>query len=777
MRKITITKLIGAILLLGGMNTNMYAQAGLGDASGIGAEYFTKERALRADEIVEGKVIAIKSANEAGQNSWMDFHKTNSSSEHNLSDKSFNYKNIFTVETGANGGIILKRKSDNKYLGTNDMVDEKTSAQEVKVIRPRTNGTDIGDPYIFTSDNTWYPTWGDPTTEETGTSPYLLRFVKYNDNTNTTFLNANNNYFATGNGSWSVFYAVEVSDYPFSPSEEPNSDAFSANTNWYYLKIDTDEGDTQYASYTTTGTDDNQISLTSTNPISYGSLWAFVQTNDGKIQIYNAAAGTDKVLSIADALTVSNNSGYQLKMRNKDAGNNTWESVIESSRGYLQFKMQYENNVYYINHLGQGKVLGSKVNATGAWSDLMLEPVVFDETAAQTVIKDMDAVKGYVGTLTDDAYNQVIEEFKQGTKESFLNALKIKDVTGSTIPLDSKKFYRLRNVYRSTSEANTNQYMLGADASGLIASEMNNKDASLLWKIETPNEESNTVKLYHANAQKEAEAIGGAGDKDINLTTEGADYTITQWSPDQYGFKIGSNYLIEFAGNTIGSWNGGGEGSDHAWYIIPAENINIDITAVGYATVNYPFAVQLPSEDNNIKAYTGTLNNAKNELILNEVKNGLIPAGTPVVLVSTRAKEEQSTQTYTLNIVADDTTPSISENALSGSLLSTDITTEDYILSTYENVVGFYKLVEDGTLAANKAYLSGNTINPTGVQGVRGFTLSFNDNNGTTTNIEGSTISPKEEPEEYYDLQGRRVLNPTKGIYVTKSGKKVLRLK
>lgn len=54
------------------------------------------------------------------------------------------------------------------------------------------------------------------------------------------------------------------------------------------------------------------------------------------------------------------------------------------------------------------------------------------------------------------------------------------------------------------------------------------------------------------------------------------------------------------------------------------------------------------------------------------------------------------------------------------------------------------------------------------MSGVRSITIG-----GPTTGIE-DTVTEGVTAEEYYDLQGRRVLNPVKGIYVTKSGKKVI---
>lgn len=49
---------------------------------------------------------------------------------------------------------------------------------------------------------------------------------------------------------------------------------------------------------------------------------------------------------------------------------------------------------------------------------------------------------------------------------------------------------------------------------------------------------------------------------------------------------------------------------------------------------------------------------------------------------------------------------------------------------------------------------------------------SYFDSNPSS--IETVTQPTNDEPEEYYDLQGRRVLHPQKGFYITKSGKKVI---
>lgn len=127
-----------------------------------------------------------------------------------------------------------------------------------------------------------------------------------------------------------------------------------------------------------------------------------------------------------------------------------------------------------------------------------------------------------------------------------------------------------------------------------------------------------------------------------------------------------------------------------------------------------------------------------------------------------------------MTIVEDGQTTTLENNDLSGTLLAKAIPsdTPSYILGNGTQGVGFYKMnTTDRNLASNKAYLLGEKLQP-GVANANAFVFSFSDNSGETTGIEESVAETA--TEEYFDLQGRRVMNPTKGIFLTKSGKKVL---
>ena len=85
------------------------------------------------------------------------------------------------------------------------------------------------------------------------------------------------------------------------------------------------------------------------------------------------------------------------------------------------------------------------------------------------------------------------------------------------------------------------------------------------------------------------------------------------------------------------------------------------------------------------------------------------------------------------------------------------------------NPIGFYKVKKSvTTVPGNKAFL---VLTDAEAQ-AKGFILTFED--GSTTGIETvETSKGNIEDGVYYDLQGRRVENPTRGIYIV-NGKKVV---
>ena len=58
------------------------------------------------------------------------------------------------------------------------------------------------------------------------------------------------------------------------------------------------------------------------------------------------------------------------------------------------------------------------------------------------------AATGVVGALIGESYAEFNKALDKGTAEGLFEALKIRDITGTIIPLDPNKYYRLQNVMR-----------------------------------------------------------------------------------------------------------------------------------------------------------------------------------------------------------------------------------------------------------------------------------------------------------------------------------------
>jgi len=140
------------------------------------------------------------------------------------------------------------------------------------------------------------------------------------------------------------------------------------------------------------------------------------------------------------------------------------------------------------------------------------------------------------------------------------------------------------------------------------------------------------------------------------------------------------------------------------------------------------------------------------QLTMTEVAKREIPAGKAVILKSSSS---------TITLTPATTTATLEGNALQGT--ATEITNPGnaYVLSKGAKGVGFYKLSSTGTIGANKAYLTYSAT-----------AREFFPIEGNVTGIEMPKAATTNSDAEVYDLQGRQVVNPTKGLYIV-NGKKV----
>ena len=184
----------------------------------------------------------------------------------------------------------------------------------------------------------------------------------------------------------------------------------------------------------------------------------------------------------------------------------------------------------------------------------------------------------------------------------------------------------------------------------------------------------------------------------------------------------------------------------------------------GIATFCSPYALDFTNATS-IKAYTATV--SETTVTLTETKT--VAAGEGVIIQSVNGGE--STEDIT---VSTNTVTATEGNALVGTLVdvaalaTTDGTYNNYILNFVEGKAGFYQ-ANDKKVAAGKAYLQ---VLAETVAEAKALTIVWND--GETTGIEENyEFGTMNSDAATFDLSGRKVANPAKGLYI-KNGKKFI---
>ena len=159
-----------------------------------------------------------------------------------------------------------------------------------------------------------------------------------------------------------------------------------------------------------------------------------------------------------------------------------------------------------------------------------------------------------------------------------------------------------------------------------------------------------------------------------------------------------------------------------------------------------------------VQMFKASLNG--DNLTLTEVEGNVIKAGQAVVLKATAGGA------LDMELTSSASTGDFSGNELKGTSVEiTGAAGNIYVLNAIAGKgAGFYKLKTEGTIGANKAYL---TYDGVGAPEYFGF--------GETTSLSEELRAKSEEfaTAPVYDLQGRRISQPVKGLYIV-NGKKIV---
>ena len=205
------------------------------------------------------------------------------------------------------------------------------------------------------------------------------------------------------------------------------------------------------------------------------------------------------------------------------------------------------------------------------------------------------------------------------------------------------------------------------------------------------------------------------------------------------------------------------ENYDYSYFATEYINsLPVTISAAKYASFYAPVAVTIPE---GVTAYYIAQDGVDNEnsvVVLTEIEGNIIPANTGVIL-----KGAANTYSFTINY---ETTATIEGNLLAGTVAKANVADDAYILGINNGKIGLYRTGDyesNGyfTNGSHKSYLPSSALGTAALSA--GFTFDFE---GTTAIEE---VVTEANDNIYYDLSGRRVENPTRGIYIV-NGHKVM---
>lgn len=259
------------------------------------------------------------------------------------------------------------------------------------------------------------------------------------------------------------------------------------------------------------------------------------------------------------------------------------------------------------------------------------------------------------------------------------------------------------------------------------------------------------LKLHFATAKSEGHYFvmeSGGGDvwamREPQTTYSGREYLNNTYNPG------GNNNRT-----TVGYYKDGTSDLGNQIRFKKVTAIPLSVSAAGWTAFCFPVKVTVPD---GVTVYQATSSNGES-LHLEEVAAGtVLPAGAGFLC-------EAAEGTYNFGITAADAAD-FSSNLLTGATLRrTGMTPNNFYALGNKNGVGFYR-VNSETVPANKPFLPASAL----TSSVREM-LSFDF--GMATGISNTQNADRTDTNVLYDLNGRRVYYPVRGIYVNGRGEKI----
>lgn len=515
-------------------------------------------------------------------------------------------------------------------------------------------------------------------------------------------------------------------------------------------------------------------------------LWRFEESGLG-VKLYNL--GTGKYLRNGGVSTVEND-GTVFYVNEPGQTSN------------VQFTLTIDNGAYFGNHSsiyegnGRNAAMSTWNSSDAAKKDDGSNFTIYDvdaetdfmasaKAALETTLTMNTADSKFVSNGVTTAYDAVKAKVASATTLEQLQALfneAVSATPATTITPDETAYYRLKiaDTYITTEGINVGKdgklntaYNANHNINRVVSrSDANSALVPQIWQfvkvgnryalcnvnnhcrcaffangnLDMPVDENYTT----ATATIKPVLSTATNDNSlVSLTLTGADKVF-----GLRGVKDNQN-VNRFIGTNIYSAND----PANIWQIEKVTTVPVSITDAKYATVAFPFATKVTTDG--VKAYYAT--DAANGMItLVEYPEGIIPANEGALLYN-----EAGATTANLTVEATDKTVEGNKLMPATAKRSGFAANETYVLA--KNSANEAAFLKNGltVVPANKAYIAAETI-PADNNGSNVLNFNF----GQVTGINGVVAADK-AGVQYFDLQGRRVLYPAHGIFVTNTGKKV----
>lgn len=536
----------------------------------------------------------------------------------------------------------------------------------------------------------------------------------------------------------------------------------------------------KYLVYDSEATGEVALQQTS-EPFNANAGWAFIGTPYTGFKMVNKAKGTDSYLIYTSVVTGNNANNNNIQFQSaQDLGTKRW--LIENNTNGFVLRMM-ENTAIYFHHDNGSNFL--RTCSVTEWSSV-------HNDAGSTIVAsdDFAEVEALYNALKDIPFGTALGQYSTG-------AISLQDVSATiinaAIPIQNKvydaypalyaalkqisdarslnmpqagSFLRIKTApawatTNATAFGNTQPYLIGTNHTTQTTRAAFSTDASAssaansIWYLAEISGTKYLVAYSNGYPAVKNSNFLGVGTETQYLTSNGTSIAFEEAANKEigtYNVKFGTDRYLYTA---PGLFTNAGSSASEAGYNFELEAVTslpVTVTAAGYSTLYLPVAVEIPE---GVIAYIATVD--QDVLRFTKVE-GIIPAATPVVM-------EAEAGTFNFVVSAEDGSIS-GTNALQGSVANEACDAGvHYTLQKPTNMgIGFYRY--SGTkLTGFKAYLPGSAVTGSGIRGFA-FEDAFID---ITTGIERLDNI---QTDEIYDLQGRRVTTPAKGLYII-GGKKV----